>query len=423
MKRREFLSVSAGLAGFVMQGPARSQGKPCPPPTLSVSGGGATQSTCASAELPSWVPTAGSVANVSLNNCVDVWHGNTFGNGSNLTEGWSDWCGAVWASDYGSHGAYIFGPGGGHGSASGYLGNEVYAWEADTRLWKRITNPVTSFADNQADGEVSTNIPAASHTYDHMEYLPASLGGGAFGSNVRVVSASNHMQGGGGSGRAHALNLKAARDDNLSGIGVGWSRWSSNLAPSSSGGRESACLLDTARNRFVVFQQGTGNIGLLSNTTKTWTTSAPAGPHINLDAAACYDPVADLYLILDNRSGHYLRAYDPKNQFSAGRITLKESGAAETTGAACLEYIPLLDKFACYRNGSSLNTIRYLSRPSGDPLTGTWTWTSETFSGVSVTSGHTNGLYSKLRWAPALKCLAAGMGPSQGLFLFRPSGT
>jgi hypothetical protein len=270
---------------------------------------------------------------------------------------------------------------------------------------------------------VATNIPAASHLYDHLEYLPSSLGGGSYGSLVRVVSASNHLMGGGGSGRTHALNLKTARDDNLKGIGVGWSRWSSNYAPSSASGWEGACLLDTTRNRFVFFQQGTGNIGVLDNSTRTWKTATPGGPHINLDAAACYDPVADLYLILDNRSGHYLRAYDPKDNFSKGRVTLKESGTAETAGAACLEYIPLLDKFACYRNGSSLNTIRYLNRPSGDPLTGTWTWTAETFTGATVISGHTNGLYSKLRWAPALRCLAAGLGASQGLYLFRPSGT
>jgi hypothetical protein len=389
---------------------------------VTIATSGSVTFTVTSTSLPAWVPSPGQVAQVSLNNAIDVWHGNTFSNGSSLTGGWSDWAGAAWAEDYGTYGAYIFGPCGGHGSASGYLGNEVYAWEADSRLWKRITNPVTAFSDNQTEGETATNIPAASHTYDHMEYLPSSLGGGAYGSLVRVVSASNHLLGGGGSGRTHALNLKTARDDNLSGIGVGWSRWSSNYAPSSASGWESATLLDTSRNRFVFFQQGTGQIGLLSNTTKTWTTSAPSGPHINLDANACYDPVADLYLILDNRAGHTLRAYSASN-LSAGRVTLNESGTPESTTAACIEYVPLIDKFACYRNGSSLNTIRYVSRPAGDPLTGTWTWSSETFSGVTVTSGHTNGLYSKLRWAPDLKCLMVGMGASQGMFAFRPTGT
>lgn len=55
MKRRDFLKSSASVAGVLLPGIAASQARPCPPPSIGVSGGSSAASACGSDEVADWV--------------------------------------------------------------------------------------------------------------------------------------------------------------------------------------------------------------------------------------------------------------------------------------------------------------------------------------------------------------------------------
>jgi hypothetical protein len=66
--------------------------------------------------------------------------------------------------------------GGGHAD---YAGNEIYAFKADSSVWRRIRNPADSFggASNNpyyitTGGVRNTQQPRSRHTYDALEYCP-----------------------------------------------------------------------------------------------------------------------------------------------------------------------------------------------------------------------------------------------------------
>src|SRR5215470_17592023 len=52
MRRREFLTASAGLA--VLPGLVRAQSKPCPPPAVNVGGGSSVTTSCGPGAAPGW---------------------------------------------------------------------------------------------------------------------------------------------------------------------------------------------------------------------------------------------------------------------------------------------------------------------------------------------------------------------------------
>jgi hypothetical protein len=64
--------------------------------------------------------------------------------------------------------------GGGHG---GYAGNEVYAFDLNSGVWSRITDPYANIVEDSAYYPVPVGAslqPASTHSYDHLEYLPTS---------------------------------------------------------------------------------------------------------------------------------------------------------------------------------------------------------------------------------------------------------
>jgi hypothetical protein len=80
------------------------------------------------------------------------------------------WNGGALATGFGRKGALII-YGGGHAD---YYGNEVYAFDLETRLWQRLTNPYTTPAFPIDEGIWPDGTPSVPHTYDQVDYHPAT---------------------------------------------------------------------------------------------------------------------------------------------------------------------------------------------------------------------------------------------------------
>jgi hypothetical protein len=148
MKRREFL-IGAGLAGVVAPRLGRSA-LPCPPPTVSVSGGSSATTACGPSQAPAWFTamadktwtqvaqgTAGSAAYQKGSSLTDV-APNPLPPGNEGQQAIiDDWTGACASQTLGE---YYLPAQGGH---DGYYGNEVYALalRTETPGWQRIWGP------------------------------------------------------------------------------------------------------------------------------------------------------------------------------------------------------------------------------------------------------------------------------------------
>lgn len=153
MKRRDFLAASAGLAGAAIPAWARAEAAPCPPPSLSVSGGQSVTAECVAADTgggPLWfqnqkagtwqaiagpstpVGTGGTLLAVQPTGSAAVSNpGNGF---SSLTTAWTGACVDQARKEY------MMVANGGHYD---YSGNEAYALKLDIAQpkWVRLNDP------------------------------------------------------------------------------------------------------------------------------------------------------------------------------------------------------------------------------------------------------------------------------------------
>jgi hypothetical protein len=142
MKRREFLGVSAGLAGTLLP-VLRANARPCPPPTLSVAGGGSTTTTCPSGSAPAWFEALPDrawtkIASASGRRLVDVGPQPPLTiEGRTLDSIITSWTGACVDQ---TRGELLMAANGGHAA---YAGNECYILRirSDTPRWHRLNDP------------------------------------------------------------------------------------------------------------------------------------------------------------------------------------------------------------------------------------------------------------------------------------------
>jgi hypothetical protein len=116
--------------------------------------------------------------------------------------------------------------GGGHLS---YYGNEVYAFNLDTRKWDPASHtpafrivgaPLSATQDpyfnvqwgeHQPINPANGAEPCAPHSYDSQAIVPPELGGGAKGSFIVIAKMFCHRNADGGSWNTHALDLSTGR--------------------------------------------------------------------------------------------------------------------------------------------------------------------------------------------------------------------
>ncbi len=305
-----------------------------------------------------------------------------------------DWNGGIWAPDYSALGALVV-FGGGH---NGYFGNEVYAWDASTRLWDCIVEPTWPWADprDYVEGELQTGEPMSVHTYDMVQYIPPSAGGGNKGSFGLLIHSSNHELGGDYTGRAHRCDLDARA----------WSRWSTNKLTGVDGPYQGTTCYDTLRDQYYYFSQDFAPMAVLSSARAWSLKSNGVGPY-ELGSACGYDETGDLVVIYDDFTGD-LAGIDPA--LSTGAETALTMSGTAPPGAGRLEYVLEQDAFYYWTVSEPLKIYK-LTPPAGNKaarLAGTWAWSSQTLSYASGTpsipTSSSVSAYSRWRYAPSLRC-------------------
>lgn len=348
---------------------------------------------------PPWVAaiTPGTWAAVSLNTMADVdpaldpalnprapnraaWSANEGQSG--VLE---DWTGGAFASGLGTHGALLT-FGGGHG---GYYGSEVYAFDLGTQRWRRVTNPYAGpFSWPFANGTYPDGSPVPTHTYDYVDYHPAT------NSFVVLRGVEDGYQSTNATSQfvTHMLDLDTGQ----------WRRSPVNSSPRINGGG-SSCY-DQTRDVFWIMTPGTnrifakfeptvansnGTVGRYTNFT---------GDNVDIDTAADCDPVRDLYVYADFRNQDRVFARNLKDP-AAARIQLQETGDIPTKehggGWAWSEK---RQGFIYWRRGAGV----FEFRPESTSPTGTWRWSNLTAGGNQVSPPNMekdNGVYSRFRLA------------------------
>lgn len=364
--------------------------------------------------LPSWVPAPGNIAVISLNTLQSVDPCPGFATGSpcphsgqeGIAGVLDDWTGAAYARAYSALGAVLF-HGGGH---NGYYGNEVYAFDLSTRLFALCGSnyPTQSFDYDADEGEIQPGIPASSHTYDHIGYLPPELAGNTHGKFLRLVSASNHESAGGGSGRSHAFDLTSNT----------WSRYSANKCGVQQGAAECWSAYDTSRQCFWIQGQGTQGLWRLDDLagSPTWSQANALGGLALNESTMAYSPTKDCLAIYRNDSVRIVKC----GTLASGAPEVTVTGTPPgITQAAAIEWEPLLGCFVIWGSGK---TVYKLTPPSGDIHSQSWAWSSETLSGPTPTTP-VNGPYSKLIRADSIRSFVYCGDKDEPVYAFRLTGT
>ncbi len=358
-------------------------------------------------ELPppiDWLPASGEVKAVSLNTLAsqdpedDALVNPNFPSDApwRAVEGQTgvmdDWNGGAWIADYSALGGLaVFG--GGH---NGYFGNEVYVWDASTRMWSRACDPTYPWSLDYTEGELQPGEPMSVHTYCMVVPCSAAAGGGAKGSFILLCHISNHELNAGFTGRSHRFDFATGT----------WSRFSTNHLSGLDGPFQGTSCYDTLRDQYYYFTQDFAPMAVLSSSREWSLKSDGVGPY-ELGSACGYDETGDLVVVYDDFTGD-LAGIDPATSTGA-ETALTMSGTAPP-GAGQLEYILEKDAFYYWTVFEPLKIYK-LTPPSGNKaarLAGTWAWSSQTLSYASGTSAiptsSSVSAYSRWRYAPALRC-------------------
>ncbi len=304
------------------------------------------------------------------------------------------WNGGVFASRVGRYGALIA-FGGGHND---YFGNEIYAFDLESRTWRRLTNPYSGAREvmvaYREDGAFPDGTPMPPHTYDHVEYHPGTnslvllrvaqqLGSG--GQVLKGMPAYLYRFDSGTWRRSHALDhpLKAA----------GWSAYDSRRdgywvnPPPSTPNRPGFRFFDPNA------EHADGSVG-------AW--SEPHGPRKpgSGDGMGSYDPQNDLVVYTDFRKQPgTVYGVDVRRPMSAA-VPLELSGDPPELGYAHgWEWSDLRRAFIYWPRTAGAD-VHELRLEGSDWRKGPWTWgplTSPANQIVPRPMQFDRGVYSRFR--------------------------
>ena len=293
----------------------------------------------------------------------------------------NDWTGGAFATGYGSYGALIVW-GGGH---QGYYGNEVYAFDLGTRMWKRLSDPYpnpqfTSLTPDYPLGLFPDGTPTAAHTYEFVDYHPGS------NSFIDFRGSGDNLGGYDVSG-AYMFSF-----DSLT-----WRHGPIDPKTHSSSGGWSA--YDSSRDVFWVhpgFYTGNAalakfdpNVANADGTYGAWTDYAFKIPASY--AVAARDPVNDVILAAGTLG---LVGIDLKNP-NGDAITLTTGGSVQSlSGRSGWDWSPVRQAFIFW-SGAGVYEVK---QSGSNWKTAQWMWTNLTNSGNTVTPDYgVNGVYSRFR--------------------------
>ncbi|MCU0962628.1 MAG: hypothetical protein MUF48_21235 [Pirellulaceae bacterium] len=309
------------------------------------------------------------------------------------------WNGGAFAAGYGRSGGLII-CGGGH---TDYYGNEVYAFDLDSRRWNRLTNPYPTPVFPVADGIWPDGTPSVSHTFEQVDYHP--------GTNSFVMMKTQYHNTGGKSSPVVAMfsldNLappdsNANRDlnkrnwrfspvhtDNYTNSG-GWSAYDSKRDLFwAHGGDGSRAMVsfdpkpDRGNGRFGSFQSYPIRTGLV-------------------DLAAAYDPINDIVAVTVFRNSSDILAVDLARPADgrSGNVKLVQTGSPPTLEESHgWEWSPSRRAFVYYRRGAGVYEFKQEGR---NWRTDPWRWTGltsqdNTVVPVDARSTGTQGPFGRFR--------------------------
>lgn len=319
----------------------------------------------------------------------------------------NDWSGGAFATNLGASGSLLV-FGGGH---SGYLGNEVYAFDVAAGSWSRFTNPVATPTCDYNTSTMAGNSPCAAHMYEALEYSPITnefvkLGSSSDGSTVL------------GTPYVHALNLQTKQWRR----GARMPTWEGSI---SDDGEGAATAWDGRRN--VIWWQGSWRAYQTSNkvlrkydpVANTWTEYP--GANVNIDTAAAFDSQRQIFLVVDGRSNQKVYGYDTSLDTPVV-YTLATTGdlTPQQTDAIGLDYDPVTDQFVAWVGGSAVYTLK----APANWKTGTWTWKRvAAASGSASPSANGQGTYGRFRYVPALNAFIAANTVSSPVYMYKLSAS
>lgn len=361
--------------------------------------------------LPAWLPEPGMRKNVSLNTIESVYPVNapdTRTRGSkNVLDVWNS---TTYVPSLGKYGS-ILAWGGGHGD---YLGNEVYRYDIETRVWSLFLAPfdipisyhLGTQANDPADGNgtgtgVSDGLygeywsddtksatvagqKCPTHTYANMEWIPGPKVGNTNGWLV-IVGNFNFQ--------THKVDL-----DNPS---AGWSRFGVLL--NSTGRTESLAqgcsIFDTTRNKLIGFPFANGpQTYCYALDVPSGTLTTPGQDYLEAYYGCMFHAIADdMYLMMRADQPGTFKVMDGATRSKASPNVTGTPPVTNRPGT--VEWIESSRQLV-YWDGLG-ESIFFLSAPA-NMKTGTWVWTSRPFAGDAPSSPPDWPLYKRLHYVPAL---------------------
>lgn len=376
--------------------------------------------------LPYALPGVGEAVAIGTNTADDV---RPPGAGS------TDWAyanfnsygGGVFASGYSRIGAYVVASAGGHGAPGN---TDALIFDFETAAWSRLANlDHTPFVSpDLGSGDTSgnpwfeingTSVPAPSHLYNSVAYIPPALGGGRRGSFVKMGNWATTYPSGAKGGGIHALDLDTGAWSRL-GAGPG------DILPTDD--YENVSVEDESDSRIYFFQQLIHRTNRIQyfDLTDGHLHDSPSMPYARDHSGHSYhvvfvDPVRRL--LIQHQEGWPLRCLEI-NDLAAGWHDLSTTGTPPDAANRII-YDPGSGRFFTHTNDAG-NVIHRLTPPSGDPLTGAWDWDTVTVQGATLPpftdTGSNDGRrhYSTFFYIPALGVFAWISGENNPVILLRP---
>jgi len=318
----------------------------------------------------------------------------------------NDWTGGGFASDMGSHGAYIIGVGGGHSS---YGGNDVFSFDLSTRTWSEVWPDTSTGSTGNQYGEYADGSPLCFHTYFYPSATPALDG---YPDGIYLVPKGVDST----SGQTPSVSVAYGHFIDLANPGNGWARL--DEIPDSSTriwgwAQSGAGVWDKTRDKYWLWSINyeTGGHGdnffasldPLASAGNQWIDDRPANANDGhgwsnngIDQAIVHDPDQDIIISFDFRNANVVQYLKPDNpsQYYLNKPTawpITESGSAPSkTGAGGAGWSEHRDAAIWWPSFGSdeVYEFKYSSGSQGSQGTAgdlTYTWSSITAGTSTVT--------------------------------------
>lgn len=381
---------------------------------------------------PAWVPTAGTFANVGSSTLASV--SPTGWPTSEDAGPYANWSSGAWAQDFGTIGGYVV-----HGSGHLTVGTPIWAgvwvWDASITTWVGRNVPAapllepsgTTGYDAFFASTDSTTLghTYAPHTYDGLIYQSAANGGGAAGSLIRNFFAGSPN-----------TNPRAVHKFDLSSAAGAPSRVLDDVTMAGSSSSYPASALDEARGGYwLLTYNGQGPLKFVrfadwSVTSYTGVEYSDYGDQHLIYLPAPYDAIVAIGRTDAGAIAQSLRVSQITGGTPGTFVSITPAGtapAAAGSGKAGGCWSSLLSCIVQYTGDGSYTVFKLTPPAPGSLTSGTWTWSSETLTGVSGATPATrgsdsSGSYSRFIEVSAFRCFLWSDGINNVMQAWRLTG-